>query len=152
MPPRELAVGDTAQEHREPEELEPEAVAEENDAPSVKTKTLKPKAKPKPPVYLHDLIKDVDGFKAFAKEKAPESKNQQYLVAMYWLKEHGGSPTANADKIYTCFKTAGWSTGFNDWGQPFHNHVFNDHIRKVAKGEFAINPTGEEVAKALNKA
>jgi len=91
-PPKELASGDTAQSYQEPEELEAEIVAEDADAPPAKTKSAKPRSKTKPPTYLPDLITDFDGFKAFAKEKVPESRTQQYLVAAYWLKEHGNCP------------------------------------------------------------
>jgi len=100
----------------------------------------------KAPDYLPTLLAGEKGnsFKEFAKEKAPANKSKKYLVAAYWLKEHGDSPTVNANKIYTCFKTAGWSTGFNDWNQPFHNLVHSEHLRKEGTGEFAINPLGED--------
>lgn len=102
--------------------------------------------KPKPPDYVPDLFAGEKGaaFKEFAKEKAPESRNAKYLVATYWLKENGDSPTVNANKIYTAFKTAGWSTGFNDWTQTFRNLVYTEHLRKAGNGEFAINPLGED--------
>ena len=100
----------------------------------------------KPPEYLPELFAGDKGatFKEFAKDKAPDSKNAKYLAATYWLKENGDSPTVNANKIYTAFKTAGWSTGFNDWNQPFHNLVHSEHLRKVGNSEFAINPLGED--------
>ncbi len=101
----------------------------------------------KAPDYLHDLFQG-DGaqqFKDFAKDKAPGKKSKKYLVAAYWLKEHGNNPTVNSSKIYTCFKTAGWSTGFNDWNQTFHNLVHSKHMRKTeTAGEYAINPLGED--------
>jgi hypothetical protein len=100
----------------------------------------------KPPEYLPELFAGEKGaaFKEFAKEKAPESRNAKCLAATYWLKEKGDSPTVNANKIYTAFKTAGWSTGFNDWNQTFHNLVHSEHLRKTGNGEFAINPLGED--------
>jgi hypothetical protein len=122
----------------------------EGEIPAQKTsKPSRPK-KTKPPTYLHDLISDGDAAKAFATEKAPASKNRQYLAAMYWLKEANSTPTANRDKVYTFYKTVGWSVGFNDWNQTFHNLVSDDLIRKVEPvGEFALNPTGEAVVKSL---
>jgi hypothetical protein len=96
------------------------------------------------------LVKDSDSLKTFAAEKKPSSKLRQYLTAMYWLKEMNGTPMVNMDGIYTFYKTAGWSVGFNDWAQPFHNLVHDDLIRKgETKGEFTINPTGEDVVKSL---
>jgi len=100
----------------------------------------------KAPTLLNDLDLAGSGvtFKEFAEQKKPNSKAMKYLVAMFWLKEYGNSTTTNADKIYTCFKKAKWATNFNDWGQPFHNLVFADDIRKIGTGEFAINTTGED--------
>jgi hypothetical protein len=127
----------------EAEVIDTEAV-EMSGEESLERKGAK-KSKPKPPTYLHDL--DLVGkgvtLKDFARDKAPTSKNKRYLVAAYWLKEHGGQENVNADKIYTCFKTAGWPTDFNDWRATFDNLVHGEHMRKVAKGEFAINPLGE---------
>jgi hypothetical protein len=48
-PPKELASGETGQDYQEPEELEAEIVDEDADAPPAKTKSAKPKGKPKPP-------------------------------------------------------------------------------------------------------
>jgi hypothetical protein len=127
----------------EDEADEPRVDAEKISKPSRQKKT-------KPPVYLHDLIADADAAKSFATEKAPSSKTKQYLTAMFWLKELNSNPTANNDKVYTFYKTVGWSTNFNDWGQTFHNLLSGDLIRKgEAKGEYTINPTGEAVVKSL---
>jgi hypothetical protein len=126
---------------------EPEYSAESNGNSSSSAKPARPPKKFKPPEYLPALLAKEKGtaFKEFAKEKAPATKSKKYLVATYWLKEHGESPTVNADKIYTCFKTAAWSTGFNDWNQTFHNLVHSEHLRKEeGNGCFAINPLGED--------
>jgi ribosomal protein L12E/L44/L45/RPP1/RPP2 len=89
-------------------------------------------------------------FKEFASARAPKSKNGKYLVAAFWLKEYGGSPTINADKVYSCFKTAGWSVAISDWSQTFRNLVFADQLRKTGTpGEFSITTIGEG---ALEKA
>jgi hypothetical protein len=132
----------------EPEVLEPEEV----ETPEGGTAEAEPTAAPKParkktyktPEYSPNLFADKGAaFKEFAKQKAPPNKQQKYLVAAYWLKEHGNNPTVNADKIFTCFKTAGWSVGFLDWNQPFHNLVHSKEMRKEGN-EWAINPLGED--------
>jgi hypothetical protein len=143
--PKELHAGNGAETIEEPENdvLDTQFI-ENDDAPPAK-KPSRPKKAPKPPTYLPELAAKIGAFKDFAKEKAPTTKTKQYLVAAYWLKEHGGNDTVNADKIYTCFKTAGWSTGFNDWAQTFHNLVHTEHMRKTGNtGEFAVNPLGED--------
>jgi hypothetical protein len=155
--PRQLPARQPVQVLPEAPEFTPEEDVESEEAQetaetqdAVAGNGSEPKAprtrKFKPPEYLPDLFAGEKGaaFKEFAKEKAPTTKNKKYLVATYWLKEKGDSPTVNADKIYTSFKTAGWSTGFNDWAQPFHNLVYSEHLRKVGNSEFAINPLGED--------
>jgi hypothetical protein len=131
----------------EQEEVEePDEVAASDNGEPASPRPARVK-KLKPPDYVPDLFSSDNGaaFKEFADEKAPSNKSKKYLVATYWLKEYGNNPTVNANKMYTCFKTAGWSTGFNDWNQPFHNLVFSEQLRKVGAGEFAINPLGEDV-------
>jgi hypothetical protein len=99
---------------------------EEIPAPAKSAKTPRTKKPPKPPTYLPDLITDMTAFKEFAKQKAPKSKSQQYLVAAFWLKKFGSVENVNADMIYTCYKSAPWPAGFNDWNQTFHNLVHDD--------------------------
>jgi hypothetical protein len=149
-PPAQLTTTTSPAGEEEAEEpIEAEYEQEPASQDAAPKKPSRPK-KSKPPTYLHELIKDEDSLKQFAAEKKPSSKAKQYLTAMYWLKEHNVTPTANMDMIYTFYKTAGWSVNFNDWNQPFHNLLFDDLIRKgTAKGEYAINPTGEAVVKSL---
>jgi hypothetical protein len=131
----------------EPEELEaPEAAGEESDAPT--TPKAPRKKSFRPPDYIASIVEGDRGkeFRAFAESKAPKSKNAKYLVAAYWLKDNGHF-TANANKVYTLFKTAGWSTGFNDWNQTFHNLVHKEYMRREGD-EWSLNPLGED---AVNK-
>jgi hypothetical protein len=125
----------------EESEGEPEAPAQSPKAPA------RTKSKPKPPEYLPNMLnkEQLEAFKEFAKTKTgASSRNQQYLVSAFWVKEHGGHPTVTQDKIFTLFKTAGWSVGFSNWRAPFDNLVHTSHMRKVGVGEFAILPPGED--------
>lgn len=151
LPPRAPAptLPPGSQNGDEPEILEGEEVETlesetgEEDTPTTPKAARTPK-KFKAPEYLPDLFADKGAaFKEFAKENAPDNKTKKYLVAAYWLKEYGNAPTVNADKIFTGYKTAGWSIGFNDWGQTFHNLVYTKHMRKEGK-EYALNPLGED--------
>jgi hypothetical protein len=119
---------------------------EETEEVAAAPKVSKPK-KSKQPDYVDELLPPdkMKAFKEFTEQKAPDTKTKKYLVATYWLREHGDSPTVNANKIYTCFRAAGWSTGFSDWGQTFHNLVFSDQLRKAGTtGEFALTTLGED--------
>lgn len=137
------------EEEEEVVDGEPTEEAQEMPVAAETPKTSRPR-KPKPPEYLPDLITDINAFKEFAKEKNPTSKNQQYLVAAYWLKKFGNTATVTADMVYTCYKTAPWPAGFNNWDQTFRNLVHDELMRRVGKGEFAINPTGEHQVESGN--
>jgi hypothetical protein len=132
----------------EEESDETSTSGEEVAEPLTEAKALRPSAKKKfrQPEFVELDWTGTGGptFKEFAASKAPKSKNRKYLVASFWLKEYGGVPAVNADKIYSCFKTAGWSVAFADWGQPFHNLVHTDQMRKTGTaGEFSITTVGE---------
>jgi hypothetical protein len=149
--PKELASGN------EDEVVDAEVVGEEDTAeeetPVAPAKPSRARSKPKPPKYLPDLLpKDkLEEFKQFAATKttASSSRRKGYLVAAFWMKEFGGDESVNADKIYTLFKTAGWPTNFNDWRSTFDNLVQTEHLRLIGKGEFAINPLGEDEVNSM---
>lgn len=122
-----------------------EASASESDAeetPKV------PKARPKLPLpaYLADL--DVKGngtpFKEFAEKNDPQKQVKRYLLAAKWLRDHGNSPTINADKVYTLFRTAGWPVGIKDWDANFRAAVGRDYMQRKGQGEYILTPVGED--------
>jgi hypothetical protein len=123
-----------------------ETVAEEPSDES--PKTPKTKYKPPLPTYLANLdLKGGGGgpsFKDYAEESNPASHARRYLVAALWLKEYGNSPTITVDKLYTCYKTAGWPLSITDWDVNFRNQVKTDKFRRVSPGEYAITPLGED--------
>lgn len=107
-----------------------------------------PRVRPKLPLpkYLADL--DLSGggtpFKQFAEDKAPKSQMKRYLLCALWLKEYGGSPTINTDKVYSLFKTAGWPVGIKDWDATFRQAVKRDLLHRKGPGEYTITPLGED--------
>ena len=157
LPPRqakELAgpetEGDAEDYAEEPEVLEPEA--EDNGAGKA-SKTKSKSTYRRIPNYLHEL--DVTGtgdvsFKDFAAAKNPKKNTQRHLVAAFWLKEYGNSPTINIDKVYTCYRNVGWSTTMPDWDVNFRQQVTNNRFRRVSPGEYAINPPGEDDVRTMN--
>lgn len=148
LAPSAVAATPSAQTPLEDAEVEPALDAEEpgqEENEEAAPRTPRAKAKLPLPKYLHDLNMAGNGkaFKQFAEETAPKSQMKRYLAAAYWLKEHGGSPTINTDKVYTCFKTAGWPVGISDWDANFRSAVKLDTMRRVSPGEYAITPLGE---------
>ncbi|MGH9505511.1 MAG: hypothetical protein ACRD13_01180 [Terriglobales bacterium] len=148
--PRELASGDSADNHHEVGEeaadpVELDAEAPEPDGDPAPLRPLKPKYKPPLPKYLPDLDTKGTGvpFKEFAAEKAPRKHTTRYLVAAMWLKEHGNSPTVDVDKVYTCYKTAGWPLSITDWDSNFRSQVRRDRFRRAEGGGYSITPLGE---------
>lgn len=147
--PKELAGGTVEEEPTEAEVVDDDEVDVDEAPATPAARKSRQRSKPKAPEYVHDLMDGakLEEFKEFAKQKNPTTRPQRYLVATYWLKECGGSPTVTADKMYTCFKNAGWPTNFNDWRGAFDSLVYVEDFRKVGVGEFAINPTGENKVK-----
>jgi hypothetical protein len=110
------------------------------------TSESKTKYSPPQPAYLPTL--DLKGggstsFKEYAEAKKPTTHAKRYLVAALWLKEHGNSPTINADKVYTCYKTAGWPLRITDWDVNFRSQVKASKMQRVSPKEYAITPLGE---------
>jgi hypothetical protein len=153
--PRELGGGDGVTDDVEaPVEVEfadgDEPVA---DAPAAKAKA-KNNSKPRVPEYKHDLDMIGNGltFKAFVEQKDPKKSTQRHLAAAFWLKEHGGSPTINIDKVFTCYKTVGWPTNQMDWDANFRSQVRTNRLRRVTPGEYAITPIGENDVRTMDGA
>lgn len=134
--------GETEEYAEETEVLEPEA---END-PEKARKASKPAGKPRMPQYLHDLDMTGSGvpFREFAAQRPQSKHTRRYLVAALWLRDHGNSPTITTDKVYTCYKTAGWPLNVSDWDLNFRCQIKTDRFRRVVSGEYAITPLGEE--------
>lgn len=66
------------------------------------------------------IVKDLDlrpadqrSFGDFAKDKAPRYANEQSLVAVWWLGEHGGVDKISTNHIYTAFRDQGWKVPSN---------------------------------------
>ncbi len=154
LKPRELAGNDgVTDDVDEPIEAE---LAEGPESPSeapIKAKS-KNAYKPRMPEYKHDLDMTGSGltFKEFVGQKNPKKATQRHLAAAYWLKEHGGSPTINIDKVFTCYRTAGWPTNQADWDATFRSQVKNDRFRRVNPGEYAITPIGEDDVRKMDGA
>src|SRR5258708_3675477 len=68
----------------------------EEESEAATPRVSKPK-KPKQPEYVDNLLPPdkMKAFREFAELKAPDTKTKKYLVATYWLREHGDSPTVN---------------------------------------------------------
>ncbi len=115
-PQKELGVATETEDIVEADVVDPDESGGEAPLAATPAKPARVKPKPKAPEYINELNLTGNGttFKEFAKEKAPTNRSKQYLVAAYWLKVHGDSPTVNVDKMYTCFKMAPWPTPFND--------------------------------------
>ncbi|HYW42228.1 MAG TPA: hypothetical protein VE959_05190 [Bryobacteraceae bacterium] len=154
-PPNELAAGVPAETDEAEEIIQDVEYADAGDTGQEQpTKPAKPKTtyKPRVPTYLHDLDMTGTGvtFKDFAAQKNPTKATQRHLVAAYWLKEHGNSPTTTMDKVYTCYRTAEWPTNQSDWDVNFRSQVKTNRFRRVSPGEYAITPIGENDVRTLD--
>jgi len=156
-PQKELAAGgnpaETSDTKETLQETEPADVETSTEVTSEqKPKKAKSVFKPKVPTYLPglDMIGNGTTFKEFALSKKPKSNAQRHLVAAFWLKEHGNSPTINLDKVFTCYRTADWPTTQLDWDATFRGQLTNNRFRRVGPLEYAINPIGEDDVRTMN--
>jgi hypothetical protein len=152
--PKELSAPDT-EDQVEEDDLEGEdGVAGEDAAPSPKLKSPRKVSKPKVPTSIQgfDLTGTATPFKEFAASKKLGGHASRYLLAAYWLKEFGNSPTITADKVYTCYKAADWPTNIVDWDVNFRAQIKDDLFRRNNPGEYSITPKGENAVKELDAA
>jgi hypothetical protein len=152
--PKELAVPEPGVDLEEEEvQTQSEEGADEETAPIAAGKPKRPVKLPVPE-YKHDL--DLTGtgvsFKDFVASKKIKAQATRYLVAAFWLKDHGNNPTINIHKVYTCYKTAGWPTKLTDWDNIFRQLIRNNFIRRVSSGEYSITPLGENEVRELDGA
>ncbi len=151
---RELAAPD-AEDVEEPVEAD-EIIEPEDDDITVPARARAARAKaaykPKLPNYLADLdlIATYISFKDFAESKKTKKHTVRYLIAAFWLKQNGHSPTVNIDKIYTCYSTVGWPMKISDWDLNLRQQIKTNRFRRMQTGEYAITPIGENDVKELN--
>ncbi len=153
--PKELAAGTEAETEELDDQAQDADIVDPEDAgqePATKSPKQKTTYKPRVPEYKHDLDMTGTGitFKDFVAQKNPKKATQRHLAAAFWLKEHGGSPTINIDKVYTCYRTAGWPTNQSDWDVSFRTQIKNDRFRRVNPGEYAITPIGEDDVRKMD--
>jgi hypothetical protein len=151
---KELSAPDT-QDEAEEDYIEPEdGEVSDEEATAAKPKVARKPAKPKMPTRIEGLELTGTGtpFKEFAASKKLGGHGSRYLLTAYWLKEFGGSPTINADKVYTCYKVADWPTNIKDWDFNFRSQIKDDLFRRNNPGEYSITPQGENAVKELDAA
>jgi len=156
LPPRsakELAAPE-AEDVEEPLEADEiiEPKGEEDDAAPSRPARARSQYKPKLPNYMAELYlvgTDIS-FKDFAESKKTKKHTVRYLIAAFWLKQYGNSPTVNIDKIYTCYSTVGWPMKISDWDVNLRQQVKSNRFRRMQTGEYAITPIGENDVRALN--
>ncbi len=136
--------GESADE--DTEVVEQEADAEDSSRPRTEPERAARKTAPRAPKSVPDLFtKDsLAEFQKYATEHPTDQHAVRYLIAAMWLKDHG-QPTINVDKVYSCYKAAGWPLDIADWGVAFRNHANRSRkMKSEGKGEYSILPLGEQ--------
>lgn len=126
--------------------LEAEDAAEAASAPA------KPKAArkaPKAPDIVPIEMNEPVSFADFAAGKKNDSLHKKYLIAAAWLHECRNTPIVTDGHIYTCFRSIGWSTAHNDFGQPFRELKARKFFTTPARGQYEINHIGLDYVKKL---
>jgi hypothetical protein len=152
-PVRRLATTPPANGHTEPaegdlvedDEEELDAVDITPAAPRAKT-VRKVKAPDIVEIEMHAPVSFAD----FAKGKDDGSQHKKYMIAAAWLAEHRGTPIITDGHIYTCFRSIGWSTAINDFGQPLRELKGRKFFTTPERGHYEINHIGlDYVSKKL---
>jgi hypothetical protein len=134
--------GHTAVEEAEVAEAEVlETPAAEVPAPAA-TPRVRPQYDPPTPNYLPDLDPDM-AFKEYAAARPQSMQTKRYLLAAVWLRDHKQLQNVGMDHVYTCYRNAGWPLKIRDWDSNFRSLVRQKWMRRIAPGEYAVNPIGE---------
>jgi hypothetical protein len=151
--PRRVTAISTNQRVADPlgEELEeegafsPEILDEDVEVNSGAIKRVAPSRprKYRSPKVLSDVdLSTAPSWTEFVASHNPSSILDKYLMVAAWFKEHRGINAITADHVYTCFRTANWSVGIEDFGQPLRRLRADQLMGGDAKGGFVINHIG----------
>lgn len=143
------AKADVELEMEEQPEVELEADgAQQQD---VEARTPRGPRKYRSPKVVNDLNMDAGGMpfeKYAAQVGALTDHSMRYLVAAAWLKEYAKVSPVNADHIYTCYKSAGWTFDTQDPAFPFR-YLKRQAFGDTSKGNFTLNHLGEAKVKKM---
>jgi hypothetical protein len=130
--------------HAEPEE---EILDDaEDDIDTVDVTPATPRTKTVRKVKAPDIV-EIEmhaplSFADFAKGKDDGSQHKKYMIAAAWLAEHRSTPVVADGHIYTCFRSIGWSTAINDFGQPLRELKGRKFFTTPERGHYEINHIG----------
>jgi hypothetical protein len=129
--------------HAEPEE---EILDDaEGDIDTVDVTPATPRTKTVRKVKAPDIV-EIEmhaplSFADFAKGKDDGSQHKKFMIAA-WLAEHRSAPIITDGHIYTCFRSIGWSTAINDFGQPLRELKARKFFTTPERGHYEINHIG----------
>jgi hypothetical protein len=138
--------GEPEQEEMDFEQAEDEEI--EVITPKKPRSTTQRKA-PKAPDIVDIEMNEPVSFADFAAGKKNDSLHKKYLIAAAWLHEHRNTPIITDGHIYTCFRSIGWSTSHNDFGQPLRELKTRKFFTTPSRGNYEINHIGLDYVKKL---
>ncbi|WOH61787.1 hypothetical protein [Bradyrhizobium sp. BWC-3-1] len=122
---------------------------EEVDSSPQPAKPRAKRAQPKSPNVVPLDMHAPTSLTTFAQGKDSKTQVSKYMIAAAWLKECRGIDAVNADYMFTCFKSMGWSTNIPDFTQPLRVlKAKNKYFDKSDKG-YAINHIGLDFVNKL---
>jgi hypothetical protein len=114
-----------------------------------KPRSSGPRKAPKAPDIVPIEMNEPLSFADFAAGKKNDSLHKKYLIAAAWLHEHRNTPIVTDGHIYTCFRSIGWSTAHNDFGQPLRELKTRKFFTTPSRGNYEINHIGLDYVKKL---
>lgn len=138
-----------AEEHDEPDLFDGLDEQEPVDATPPPARPKAPRKAPKAPDIVPIEMNDPVSFADFAAGKKNDSLHKKYLIAAAWLHEHRNTPVVTDGHIYTCFRSIGWSTAHNDFGQPLRELKTRKFFTTPSRGNYEINHIGLDYVNKL---
>jgi hypothetical protein len=131
--------------HADAEEVEVLDDEDELDAVDVTptpARAKSPRKAPKAPDIVTIEMNEPLSFADFAKGKDDGSQHKKFMIAAAWLHDHRSTPIVTDGHIYTCFRSIGWSTAINDFGQPLRELKGRKFFTTPERGHYEINHIG----------
>jgi hypothetical protein len=141
---KRLAPTSATNGHTEPEAESLDGAEDDTDSVDVTPATPRVKSarKLKAPDIVEIEMHAPVSFTDFANGKDDGSQHKKYMIAAAWLAEHRSTPIVTDGHIYTCFRSIGWSTAINDFGQPLRELKGRKFFATPERGHYEINHIG----------
>ncbi|MDP3909184.1 MAG: hypothetical protein Q8Q14_02235 [Gemmatimonadales bacterium] len=126
-------------------------LADESDEPEVLTPKAPATARryKTPQIVVMDMNAGGKPFEEFARERAPVSHRDKYLVAATWCQEYAKEEGITPGHILTCYKAADWTFDVTDPAVALRQLKAERLLDAAGRGKFKVNHLGLAAIKKM---